>query len=75
MQLIVQSVQAAAEGLGIELETVAMDTDAGATEGMPEPAAGPEGAQQQEPAATPEEDPAAAPQEQPAEEEQKPAAQ
>ena len=74
MQLIVQSVQAAAEGLGVELETVAMDTDAGTTEGMPEPAAG-EGAQQQEPAATPEEDPAAAPQEQPAEEEQKPAAQ
>ena len=74
MQLIVQSVQAAAEGLGVELETVAMDTDAGATEGMPEPAAGPD-AQQQEPAATPEEDPAAAPQEQPAEEEQKPAAQ
>ena len=42
MQKIVQSVQAAAEDLGIELETVAMDTDAGAAEGTPEPAAGPE---------------------------------
>jgi nicotinate-nucleotide--dimethylbenzimidazole phosphoribosyltransferase len=74
MQLIVQSAQAAAQDLGVELETVAMDTDAGATEGMPEPAAGPD-AQQQEPAATPEEEPAATPEEQPADEEQQPAAQ
>ena len=44
MQKIVQSTQAAAENLGIELETVAMDTDADAMEGtatQPEPAAGP----------------------------------
>lgn len=44
MQKIVQSVQAAADQLGIELETVAMDTDGDAMEGtatQPEPAAGP----------------------------------
>jgi chromosome segregation ATPase len=44
MQKIVQSAQAAAENLGIELETVAMDTDGDAMEGtatQPEPAAGP----------------------------------
>jgi chromosome segregation ATPase len=74
MQKIVQSVQAAAEGLGLKLETVALDTDAGATEGTPEPAAGPENqqppaGQQQEPAA--QEQQPAGQQEQPAE--QKPA--
>jgi predicted nucleic acid-binding Zn-ribbon protein len=42
LQKIMQSVQAAATDLGIELDTVAMDTDADATEGTPEPAAGPE---------------------------------
>jgi hypothetical protein len=54
MQKIVQSVQAAATDLGIELETVAMDTDADAMEGtatQPEPAAGAD-TQSQEPAAT-----------------------
>lgn len=54
MQKIVQSVQAAATDLGIELETVAMDTDADAMEGtatQPEPAAGAD-TQPQEPAAT-----------------------
>jgi predicted nucleic acid-binding Zn-ribbon protein len=54
MQKIVQSVQAAATDLGLELETVAMDTDADAMEGtasQPEPAAGPD-TQPQEPAAT-----------------------
>ena len=80
MQLIVQSVQAAAEGLGLELETVALDTDAGATEGMPEPAAGPDTQQEEQPAAapeqpatSPEEQPGATPEEQPAGEEQQPA--
>ena len=73
MQLIVQSAQAAAQDLGVELETVAMDTDASTTEGMPEPAAGPDA--QQEPAATPQEEPGATPEEQPADEEQQPAAQ
>ena len=60
MQKIVQSVQAAAGDLGIELETVAMDTDAGAAEGtpQPEPAAGPEVPAPDEPATTPEEQPA-----------------
>jgi len=54
MQKIVQSVQAAATDLGVELETVAMDTDADAMEGtasQPEPAAGAD-SQPQEPAAT-----------------------
>jgi hypothetical protein len=58
LQVIVQSVQAAAENLGIELETVAMDTDADATEGtgvQPEPAAGPDAPAQEEPAAGEEE--------------------
>jgi Skp family chaperone for outer membrane proteins len=80
MQMIVQSVQTAAEGLGLELETVALDTDAGATEGMPEPAAGPDTQQQEQPAtqgeqpaATPEEQPGATPEEQPAGEQQQPA--
>ena len=73
MQLIVQSVQAAAEDLGLELETVALDTDAGATEGMPEPAAGPDTQQEEQPAASPEEQPGATPEEQPAGEEQQPA--
>ena len=50
LQLIVQSAQTAAQDLGLELETVTMDTDAGPSEGTPEPAAGPE-TQQQEPAA------------------------
>jgi chromosome segregation ATPase len=61
LQVIVQSVQAAASDLGIELETVAMDTDADATEGTgTEPAAGPEApAQEEEPAAgTQEQEPA-----------------
>ena len=48
MQMIVQSAQAAAEGLGLELETVAMDSDAGPAEGTPEPAAGPDTQQQGE---------------------------
>src|SRR5690606_36684422 len=48
MQLIVQSAQAAASGLGIELETVALDTDSGPTEATPEPASGPETQQQGE---------------------------
>jgi multidrug resistance efflux pump len=54
MQTIVQSVQAAAEDLGLELETVTMDTDADAMEGTPEPATG----TAEEPAATPEQQPA-----------------
>lgn len=58
MQKIVQSAQTAAKDLKLELETVAMDTDAGATEGQPAPAAGPAGAPQDEPAATPEQQPA-----------------
>jgi molecular chaperone GrpE (heat shock protein) len=67
MQLIVQSTQAAAEGLGVELETVALDTDSGPTEGTPEPAAGPDTQQQgEQPAATPEGQPAATPEGQPA---------
>jgi chromosome segregation ATPase len=59
LQTIVQSVQVAAQDLGLELETVTMDTDAGAMEGMPEPepAAG-SGTEQQEPAAASEEPPA-----------------
>jgi chromosome segregation ATPase len=59
LQTIVQSVQVAAQDLGLELETVTMDTDAGAMEGMPEPepAAG-SGTEQQEPAAASEEQPA-----------------
>jgi multidrug resistance efflux pump len=59
MQVIVQSVRAAADNLGVELETVAMDTDAGATEGTPEPAAGPEAPAQEEEPAAQEEEPAA----------------
>ena len=54
MQKIVQSAQAAATDLGVELETVAMDTDADAREGtasQPEPAAGAD-TEPQEPAAT-----------------------
>ncbi len=39
MQTIVQSVQAAAEDLGLKLETVTMGTDADAMEGTPEPTA------------------------------------
>lgn len=74
MQKIVQSVQAAAQGLGIELETVAMDTDAGASEGQPEPAAGPADQPQDEPAATPEQPPAEGAQE-PAEGAQEPPSQ
>jgi chromosome segregation ATPase len=79
MQKIVQSVQAAAEGLGLKLETVAMDTDAGATEGTPEPAAGPEtqqppAGQQQEPAAQGQQ-PAGQQQEQPAGQQEQPAGQ
>jgi hypothetical protein len=78
MQKIVQSVQAAAEGLGLKLETVALDTDAGATEGTPEPAAGPEtqqppAGQQQEPAAQGQQP--AGQQEQPAEQQEQPAGQ
>jgi chromosome segregation ATPase len=60
MQKIMQSIQTVAADLGIELETVAMDTDADAMEGtatQPEPAAGP--APLDEPAAT-EEQPATA---------------
>jgi hypothetical protein len=72
MQLIVQSTQAAAEGLGVELETVALDTDSGPTEGTPEPAAGPD-TQQQGEAPAQEEQPAAG-QEQPAAQEEQPAA-
>jgi hypothetical protein len=68
MQVIVQSVQAAADDLGLELETVAMDTDAGATEGTPEPAAGPDAPAPEQPAAG-EEQPAAG-EEQPATEEE-----
>jgi hypothetical protein len=45
LQKIMQSVQAAATDLGIELDTVAMDTDADAMEGIA-PAAGPETQQQ-----------------------------
>jgi hypothetical protein len=71
MQLIVQSAQAAAEGLGIELEIVTLDTDSGATEGTPEPAAGPETQQQGETGT--QEQPAAG-QEQPAAQEEQPAA-
>ena len=59
LQVVVQSLQAAAEDLGIELETVAMDTDAGPTEGTPEPAAGPEAPAQAEEPAAGEEEPAA----------------
>lgn len=70
MQLIVQSTQAAAEGLGVELETVALDTDAGPTEGTPEPAAGPDTQQQEAPAQ--EEQPATG-QDQPAAQEDQPA--
>lgn len=79
MQLIVQSTQAAAQDLGVELETVAMDTDGGPAEGTgtPEPAAGPDtqapqeqGATEEQPAAT-EEQPAAGQEQQ----EQQPAAQ
>jgi chromosome segregation ATPase len=65
MQKIVQSAQAAAENLGIELETVAMDTDADATEGtatQPQPAAGPT----DQPAQGGADEPAAGAQEQPA---------
>jgi chromosome segregation ATPase len=78
MQKIVQSTQAAAENLGIELETVALDTDADATEGtatQPEPAAGPA----DQPAQGGAEEPAAGGTEQPApgaqEQQQAPAAQ
>ena len=73
MQLIVQSTQAAADDLGLELETVALDTDTGATEGTPEPAAGPDTQQEEQPAAAPEEQPAASPEEQPAEQQEQPA--
>lgn len=66
MQTIVQSVQAAAEDLGLEIETVTMDTDADAMEGTPEPAAG----AAEEPAAGAAEEPAAG-----AEEPKQPAAQ
>jgi chromosome segregation ATPase len=74
MQKIVQSTQAAAENLGIELETVALDTDADATEGtatQPEPAAGPA----DQPAQGGAEEPAAGATDQPAPgtQEQKPA--
>jgi hypothetical protein len=72
MQTIVQAAQAAAEGLGLELETVAMDSDAGPAEGTPEPAAGPDAQQQEESGA--QEQPPAGQQEQPAAPEQ-PAAQ
>jgi hypothetical protein len=76
VQKIVQSTQAAAEDLGIELETVALDTDADATEGtatQPEPAAGPA----DQPAQGGADEPAAGATEQPAPgaQEQKPAAQ
>jgi chromosome segregation ATPase len=78
MQLIVQSAQSAAEDLGLQLETVAMDTDAGPAEGTPEPAAGPD-TQQQGESATQQQPPApeqpAAQQGQPAGEEEQPAAQ
>ena len=74
MQKIVQSTQAAAEDLGVELETVALDTDADATEGtatQPEPAAGPA----DQPAQGGAEEPAAGATDQPAPgtQEQKPA--
>ena len=76
MQKIVQSTQAAAEDLGVELETVALDTDADAMEGtatQPEPAAGPA----DQPAQGGADEPAAGATEQPAPgaQEQKPAAQ
>ena len=67
MQLIVQSAQAAAQDLGLELEKVAMDSDAGPAEGMPEPAAGPDAQPAEEPAEP------AAQGEQPAEQEPAPA--
>ena len=70
LQVVVQSLQATAEDLGIELETVTMDTDAGATEGTPEPAAGPDAPAQAEEPAT-QEEPAA--EEGPAAEEEQPA--
>ena len=76
MQKIVQSTQAAAEDLGVELETVALDTDADAMEGtatQPEPAAG----SADQPAQGGADEPAAGATEQPAPgaQEQKPAAQ
>jgi chromosome segregation ATPase len=73
MQTIVQSVQTAAGDLGIELETVAMDTDADASEGtatQPEPAAGPSDQPAQggadEPAAGAPDEPAPGAEQQPA---------
>lgn len=66
LQVIVQSVQAAASDLGVELETVAMDTDADATEGTPEPAAGADTQTQEEEPAAQDQQPAEPQQEQPA---------
>jgi hypothetical protein len=66
LQTIVQSVQAAASDLGLELETVTMDTDAGATEGMAEPAASDDTQTQTEEPAAQDQQPAEPQQEQPA---------
>jgi hypothetical protein len=67
LQVVVQSVQAAAADLGIELETVALDTDAGPTEGTGvEPAAGPVMPADQDEPAVEEEEPGTAEQPAPA---------